>query len=305
MPSRALAGAFMATFKHVISNAAAKLEQAGIFCGHGYESPYDEAVALVLAAAELPIDTDQSVLNEEVSARIQVLTDALLKQRVEERRPTAYIIGKAWLGPLEFICDDRALVPRSPLMEVIAADYQPWLTWSPSHLVDLCCGGGSLGILAAKNRPDLSVTLIDIDSPALSLARENIGLHEMSKVRLLKGDLLSSLASSSVDIILANPPYVDAEDMQSMPREFMHEPSLALAAGDDGLDLVHRLLDQASFCLSEDGLLFLEVGNSWQALERAYPDFSFDWLELEWGGHGVCAIGKQELQYLRSCAARE
>lgn len=302
MPSRTHAGAFMATFKQLIASAAAELKQADIFCGHGYESAHDEAVALVLAAAELPIDVDQSVLSEEVSADIQVLTDTLLKQRIEERRPTAYIIGKAWLGPLEFICDDRALVPRSPLMEVIAADYQPWLSGSPSHLVDLCCGGGSLGILSAKNRPELSVTLVDIDSPALSLARENVALHEVPKVRLIKGDLLSSLAPSSVDVILANPPYVDAEDMHSLPREFMHEPSLALAAGDDGLDLVHRLLIQASFCLSKNGFLFLEVGNSWQALERAYPHFSFDWLELEWGGHGVCAIGKQELQYLRSCA---
>jgi ribosomal protein L3 glutamine methyltransferase len=302
MPSRAPAGAFMATFKQLIASASAELKQADIFYGHGYESAHDEAVALVLAAAELPIDADQSLLNEEVSADIQGLTDTLLRQRIVERRPTAYIIGKAWLGPLEFICDNRALVPRSPLMEVIAADYQPWLSGSPFHLVDLCCGGGSLGILAAKNRPDLGVTLVDIDSQALSLARENVALHEVPKVRLIKGDLLSSLAPSSVDVILANPPYVDAEDMQSLPREFMHEPSLALAAGDDGLDLVHRLLIQASSCLSENGFLFLEVGNSWLALERAYPDVSFDWLELEWGGHGVCAIGKQELQYLRSCA---
>ena len=295
----------MTTFQEAIDTTKATLAAVPIYCGHGYYSVHDEAVALVLAAARMSATTDKSVLGAVLeTTALERLAD-FVQQRAIHRLPTAYIIGKAWLGPLEFVCDSRALVPRSPLMEVIAADYQPWCTRPPRHIVDLCCGGGSLGILAALNRPDAVITLSDIDVDALNLARENLLMHAPPNARLLRADLLSGIAPRSIDVILANPPYVDGEDMQALPPEFGHEPNRALAAGVDGLLLVYRLLAEAADCLDEEGHLFLEVGNSWTALEEAFPHFAFEWLDLEWGGHGVCVIAQQELQYLRYGAGSE
>jgi ribosomal protein L3 glutamine methyltransferase len=223
-----------------------------------------------------------------------------VEQRVVQRKPVAYIIGRGWLGHLAFVSDTRALVPRSPLMEFVYDGFSPW--WAgdaPGAIVDVCCGGGSLGILAASVFPDAQVVCLDIDPGASAQARENIALHGLAgRVTTLRGDLLQPLAPLSADIILANPPYVDAEDMAALPPEYLWEPTLALAAGFDGLDLVHQLLRQAARVLKSDGCLFLEVGNSWPALEQAYPEFEFLWLEPACGGHGITALSASDLNTL-------
>lgn len=289
-------GLAVPSFKTVLLAAEQALIDANIYCGHGYDSPHDEAVALVLAAAQLPSTTGKEVLDMPWPPGAQERLTLFLEQRTGQRLPTAYIIGEAWLGPLMFKTDTRALIPRSPIMGLIGNVFEPW--WqggAPSHVVDVCCGGGSLGLLAAWTFPDARVSLLDIDPAALALAEENRQLHQLDNVSLQLGDLLAPVQGQKADIILANPPYVDAGDMASLPAEYHHEPRLALAAGDDGLDLVHRLLVQAADILTADGLLVLEVGNSWPALEQAYPDQVFIWLNPEVGGHGLCVLYGSDL----------
>lgn len=291
--------AILSTFSELLSRTELRLAQADICFGHGYECAHDEAVALVLAAANLPVTTGREILDRAPDKVTTERLEQFMRRRITNREPVAYITGRAWLGPLQFIADTRALVPRSPLMSVIESGFGPW--WQgddPSSIVDVCCGGGSLGLLAAWAFPAAQVTLLDIDSAALSLAHENLALHALNNVTIDQGDLLEPIVDSqTVDIILANPPYVDAIDMANLPAEYLHEPRLALAAGTDGLDLVHRLLAQAAHLLSPVGLLFLEVGNSWEALEAAYPNCAFTWLELEAGGHGVCVLTRSELKH--------
>lgn len=287
------------SFRDILDQTEQILCNAGVYCGHGYDSEHDEAVALVLAAAELPVTTGTEILDEPFPDPARERLKGFLERRTRDRVPTAYIIGRAWLGPLEFRCDPRALVPRSPLMAVIETGFAPWWTGDvPRRLVDVCCGGGSLGLLAAATLPGTEVYLTDIDSDALALAEENRALHGLTNVVLGQGDLLAALAPESVDIILANPPYVDALDMAALPDEYLHEPGRALAAGNDGLELVHRLLREAHTVLAPEGVLFLEVGNSWLALEEAYPVFAFTWLQFESGGHGVCVLNRSELSAL-------
>ncbi len=296
-------GLRVTSFRTVLLAAEQALIDADVYCGHGYDSPHDEAVALVLAAARLPGTTGTEILERPWPLEAQQRLDAFLRQRTEQRLPTAYIIGQAWLGPLLFKADARALIPRSPIMGFIADAFEPW--WqggAPDHIIDVCCGGGSLGLLAAWTFPDTHVSLLDIDTAALALAEENRHLHGLSNVALHLGDLLTPVMGQKADIILANPPYVDATDMASLPSEYHHEPRLALEAGVDGLNLVHRLLLQAADVLTADGVLFLEVGNSWPALEQAYPEQIFTWLSPDVGGHGVCVLYGSEIAAMKQRA---
>ncbi len=274
------------------------LEASDAFYGHGTDNPWDEAVQLVLSVAELPLDADDGVLphplGEEALARI----DRLLRQRIDEHVPLPYLLGKAWFAGLEFACDPRALVPRSPLAELIMNDYAPWYAGpTPQRLLDLCCGGGSIGLAAAHYRPGLQVDLADLDGDALALAQVNaakLGLQQ--QVQIYQSDLFEALPMHRYDLILSNPPYVDARDLASMPAEYHHEPARGLGSGPDGLDLTRRIIARASDYLADEGLLVVEVGNSWEALEDAYPRVPFTWLEFEHGGHGVFALTRGELQ---------
>lgn len=288
----------MPTYRDLLAQSEAQLLAAGVCCGHGYLDAHDEAVELVLAAAGRPATTDASILDTAFPESQLPRWRAWLARRCEQREPLAYLTGRCSLGPLEFRCDRRALVPRSPIAEVVLERCQPWLPANRSIrcIADVCCGGGSLGILAAHVFEEASVLLLDIDRDALELARENRDLHRSDdRVQLVAADLLGPLAAGSVDILLANPPYVDAVDMTNLPAEYLHEPRHALAAGEDGLELVHRLLVEARRVLSPDGLLFLEVGNSWTHLEAAYPRHPFVWLDFDNGGHGVCVLSEADL----------
>jgi len=272
------------------------LSEAELCFGHGYIDAHDEAVALVLAAAGLDPHTGAEILDQPVAQDTLSRTQEFIRQRVEKRLPVAYIIGHAALGDLTFTCDARALVPRSPLWAVVQQHYLPWYPKRlPTRIVDVCCGGGSLGLLAAFHAPSSQVLLLDVDSTALSLAEENRDKLAISNAQCLRMDLLEGVGDRSVDILLANPPYVDAADMRVLPAEYQHEPRLALAAGEDGLDLVHRLLSEAARVLCPGGVLFLEVGNSAPALEQSYPNLPITWLELPEGGHGVGVLLQGDL----------
>jgi len=273
------------------------LAAAPLYFGHGTDNAWDEAVQLVLAALRRSATGDRELLDEPLRATDWESVCELLARRVSERLPLPYLTGRAYFAGLEFICDGRALVPRSPLGELVAGDYAPWWQGSlPRRILDLCCGGGSIGIAAACHAPDASVILADIDADALALARENIALHDLgARVRCCASDLFAQLDPQTFDLILCNPPYVDAGDIAAMPAEFHAEPRRALAAGDDGLDLALRILAQASSWLTADGLLFLELGNSWEALDALCASLALTWVEFAHGGHGVLVAQGREL----------
>jgi ribosomal protein L3 glutamine methyltransferase len=274
------------------------LAQSDAYYGHGTDNPWDEAVQLVLAAAGLPAHSDSSVLSLPLDQRARQRLKQLLQQRIEEHVPAAYLLGRAWFAGLEFRCDRRAIIPRSPIAELILRGFQPWYSGPPpARILDLCCGGGCIGLAAAHYLPQARVDLVDIDTDALSLARENAAeLGLASRVEIICSDLFAAVSGRRYDLILSNPPYVDAGDLAAMPTEYHHEPALALGSGDDGLELTRRILAQARNHMQDTGLLVVEVGNSWPALEEAYPRVPFTWLEFEQGGHGVFALTAGELQ---------
>ena len=285
----------MMTFREILIDTEAELLNADVFFGHGYESAHDEAVALVLAAADLSLmDTSAAILDTDYPSTASLKLRSFLNARCEERLPVAYITGEAWLGHLCFKSDERALVPRSPVAEVVLNAFEPWYQGpDPQVIVDVCCGGGSLGMLAKSMFPTAQVLLSDLDHAALSLASENSQIHAVDGI--VRGDLLSWCQALRVDIIIANPPYVDARDMQGLPAEYHHEPGLALSGGDDGLDLVRVLLRDAARILRPTGLLILEVGNSFEALDELSEQLHPIWVELEQGGHGVAVFMAQDL----------
>lgn len=274
------------------------LENSDVFFGHGTDNAWDEALQLVLSVTELPLDSGESVLphllGEEAATRLQML----LHRRITEHLPLPYLLGRAWFAGLEFRCDQRAIIPRSPIAELILGEFQPWYSGpGPFRILDLCCGGGCIGLAAAHYFPDARIDLLDIDSEALGLARENamlLGLED--RVSVIQSNLFESLADVRYDLILSNPPYVNAADLATMPAEFRHEPKGALGSGSDGLDLTRRLLPAAGSFLCDSGMLIVEVGHSWSALEEVYPKVPFTWIEFEHGGEGVFALTAQELQ---------
>lgn len=287
-----------ATVGQVIQHCFDALSESEVFFGHGTDNPWDEAVQLVLAVVDLPVDADDGVLPHPVSSNQLAQIESLLRRRIDERTPLPYLLGRAWFAGLEFASDERAIIPRSPIGELILHDYQPWYAGpAPRRVLDLCCGGGAIGLAAAHYDPQLKVDLVDLDEKALQLAEQNrsrLGL--LDRVDILQSDLFTAVKGRRYDLILSNPPYVDAADLGSMPAEYQHEPELSLGSGQDGLQLTRQILANAAEYLEDHGLLIVEVGNSWEALEKAYPRVAFTWLEFEQGGHGVFALTAQELQ---------
>jgi ribosomal protein L3 glutamine methyltransferase len=294
-----------ATVAATLDCVFAALEAAELFYGHGTDNAWDEAVLLVLSACELPPDAGEEVLElplrDDARAAVQRWTNA----RIHDRLPLPYLLGRAWFAGYEFLCDARALVPRSPLAELIRADYAPWWTGPPPRrLLDLCCGGGCIGLAAALYNPELQVVLSDIDDAALSLAEENIDYHGLNaRVRTQQSDLFAALNGERFDIILSNPPYVDEADLAQMPGEYTAEPARGLGSGPDGLELARQILCQARAQLAPGGLLFLELGNSWVALDELLSRLPLTWLEFHDGGHGVLALRDDELAAVEAALA--
>ena len=285
------------TVRDYIRWGASSFERAGLYFGHGTDNAWDDAVQIVLHTLNLPPESDHMVLDARLtkSERKQVLK--LLTRRTEERVPTPYLLGYAWFCGMRFKVDDRVLIPRSPIAELIESGFQPWLVSEPKRILDLCTGSGCIGIACADAFPHAAVDLADISTDALAVAAENIAWHQMGhRVVAVHSDLFENLAGRRYDIIVSNPPYVDAQDMSDLPDEYHHEPELALAAGNDGLDLVRRILIEAPNHLTDDGLLICELGNSWVHLQDTYPEIPFTWLEFERGGHGVFLLTASELK---------
>lgn len=287
----------LSTLQDMLRWTVSRFNAAGLFYGHGSDNSWDEAVQLVLPTIYLPIDVPPHVLNSRLttSERNRIVTRVV--KRINEKIPTAYLTNKAWFCGLEFFVDERVLVPRSPIGELIEAQFQPWLTEEPMRIMDLCTGSGCIAIACAHAFPEAEVDAIDISSDALEVAEQNIQDYGMEQqVFPIRSDLFRDLPKQDkYDLIVTNPPYVDQEDMDSLPEEFTHEPELGLAAGSDGLKLVRRILANAPHYLNENGILICEVGNSMVHMMEQYPDIPFTWIDFENGGHGVFMLTREQL----------
>ena len=287
----------MQTILDFIRFGASEFGRAGLSFGHSYDNAIDEATQLVLHALHLPHDLSPvyaaARLTDEEKAQIQ----ALFRRRIAERVPACYLIGEAWFAGLCFSSDARALVPRSPIAELIEAGFSPWT----DHLqvgsaLDMCTGSGCIGIAMAVYNPDWSVDCVDLSQEALTLAAENVERFEVAdRVRLVQSDLFASLGGRRYDLIVSNPPYVTQAEYAAMPAEYAHEPQLGLTSGDDGLDLTLRLLDEAAGHLHEQGVLIVEVGEAQRALETLLPQLPFAWIEFKVGQMGVFALQREDL----------
>lgn len=291
----------LSTIRDFLRWAASEFIAAKLFYGHGTDNPWDEAEQLVLHAIHLAPPLGDEWLDARLMRSERERVVANVQRRIEERIPAAYITGQAWFAGLPYVVDERVLVPRSPIAELIEKRFAPWLINEPQHILDLCTGSGCIGIACAHAFPDAYVQLSDISYDALAVAEENIQQHGMTeRIFALQSDLFENLLGQRFDLIVSNPPYVDADDMASLPDEFHAEPELGLSSGDDGLDFTRRLLQEAADFLTEDGLLVVEVGNSWPALEAAYSALPFTWVEFERGGHGVFVLTAQDLRNARA-----
>lgn len=292
----------LVTIRDYIRYAISRFTKAGIYYGHGTDNPNDEAIDLIFYLLDLPFRGDVSeepYLAELLDARLTMNERKLIVRMIEtrciDRVPVPYITGKSRFAGLQFRVDERVLIPRSPIAELIEREFSPWLSDSPASVLDLCCGSGCIGIACALYL-NSDVVLSDLSSEALEVARQNIQLHQVEdKVSLVQSDLLDEVAGT-FDLIVSNPPYVDSEDIASMPAEYQHEPRSALEAGEDGLLLARKILSSAADKLNGGGHLIMELGNSFVHLEKEFNQVPWTWIDFERGGHGVLVIGKEELE---------
>lgn len=306
-PPRAVADAAEAvrelrTLRDLLRWAVSRFEAAQLAYGHGTDNAWDEAVSLLLYSLHLPPDRLDPHLDARLVRRERAAAVALTERRIETRRPAPYLTGEAWLRGLRFLCDERALVPRSPIAEALdealaqwIAVHRPEAAFEPRAVLDLCTGGGSLAIFAAHLFPQASVVGADVSEAALALAAANGSLHGLDgRIEWVRSDLFESLAARRFDLIVCNPPYVNEASMRALPPEFRAEPRDALAGGDDGMDLVRRIVAGARAHLAREGLLLLEIGHEAAHFEAAFPTLEFHYLPT--------AAGEQLLVLIEAAA---
>lgn len=296
----------LSTIRDLVRWGVSRFHEQGLFFGHGADNAWDESRLLVLHALYLPWETPEEYLGCRVTASERDLAVALLHKRIEQRIPAAYLTGHARFAGLDFIVDERVLVPRSPIAELIGNRFSPWLSEEPARILDLCTGSGCIGIACAYAFPEAEVLLADLSADALAVAEANIDAHQLNeRVEARWSDGFEGMPGERFDLIVSNPPYVDAEDMADLPDEYLHEPEMGLAAGHDGLDLVRRMLAQAADHLTEQGVLVIEVGNSMVHVMAQWPEVDFDWVTFSQGGHGVFVLSAQQCRDYQALFAGE
>jgi ribosomal protein L3 glutamine methyltransferase len=285
------------TLLDAIEGHSARLESAGVCFGHGTTNAFDEAAWLALWALQLPLDALDEHAARTLSADEGARIDALIERRIAERRPAAYLTREAWLHGVPFYVDERAIVPRSLVAEpLVDGTLDAWLAAAPARVLDLCTGNGSLAVLAALAWPDAQIDAADLSADALAVARINVERHDLSRrIALLQGDGLAAVAGRRYDLVLCNPPYVNARSMAALPAEFRAEPALALDGGDDGMDFVRPLLRDVGSALTERGVLVLEIGHERAHFERAFTRLETAWLPTSAGDDQVLLLTRDAL----------
>lgn len=287
----------LSTIIDFIRYGASRFGAAGLTFAHNHDNALDEATHLVLQTLHLPHDLSPAYGQARLSLDERQTVLGLIERRVIERKPAAYLTGKAWFAGLEFISDPRALVPRSPIAELILGGFSPWLDdREVTRALDLCTGSGCIGIAMASYNLDWHVDIADISADALTLARENMAYQDVAgRVEVVESDLFAGLAGRTYDLIVSNPPYVTEQEFAALPAEYAHEPKLGLTAGADGLDIALRILVAAPEHLNDNGVLIVEVGESERALVELLPSVPFNWVEFNVGAMGVLVIDRADL----------
>ena len=278
--------------------AVSQFEASDIFYGHGTDNAYDEAVWLVMSALHLPMDTLNNFFDARITIAERSKLSQLLEQRISSHTPTAYLVKEAWLQGLKFFVDERVLVPRSFIAELLNDDLSPWIEYPElvESAADICTGSGCLGVMLASAFPNATVDVVDISTDALDVANINIANYGLEdQITAIQSDMFTALKGRKYDVIISNPPYVDAPSMAELPAEYRNEPQIALGSGNDGLEHTHTLLREAGHYLNENGILIVEIGHNRDALQAAYPNIAFNWLEVSSGNEFVFLLTKAQL----------
>ncbi len=284
------------TLRDWLRHAVSRFNAAGLHFGHGSSEAYDEAAYLILHSLHLPIDQLEPFLDARLLPEERQRLAHILERRIRERIPAAYLTHEAWLQGYRFYVDERVIVPRSFLAPLILEHFQPWLESEVHRVLDLCTGSGCLAILLAEAFPQARVDAVDVSPQALEVAARNVADYRLeARIELHQGDLFGPLAGRSYDLIVSNPPYVDALAMAALPPEYRHEPQLALGSGVDGLDATRSILQQAAAHLNPGGLLAVEIGHNRPALEATFPELGFIWPETEGGEDMVFLLRREQL----------
>ncbi len=286
------------TIRDWLRYAVSQFEASDIFYGHGTDNAYDEAVWLVMSALHLPMDTLNNFFDARITNAERSKLSQLLEQRISSHTPTAYLVKEAWLQGLKFFVDERVLVPRSFIAELLNDDLSPWIEYPElvESAADICTGSGCLGIMLASAFPNAAVDVVDISTDALDVANINIANYGLEdQITAIQSDMFTALKGKKYDVIISNPPYVDATSMAELPAEYRNEPKIALGSGNDGLDHTHTLLREAGHYLNESGILIVEIGHNRDALQAAYPNIAFNWLEVSSGNEFVFLLTKAQL----------
>ncbi len=288
----------LSTLRDLMRFAVSRFNEANLFFGHGTDNAWDEAAYLLLHSLHLPVDQLDPYMDARLTSGERTAALNLIRRRMTERLPASYLTHEAWLGDYRFYVDERVIVPRSHIAELLREQLSPWVDdpWAIRRVLDMCTGSGCLAILAAEAFPEATVDAVDLSPDALAVAERNVKDYALEeRVRLIQSDAFSAIPREKYDLIISNPPYVNAESMASLPDEYRREPEMALASGEDGLDFVRNLLKEASHHLTPDGVLVVEIGHNKDELERAFPRLSFVWLDTSAGDRFVFMLRRKDL----------
>lgn len=286
------------TLRDLMRFAVSRFNASNLHFGHGTDNAWDEAAYLLLHTLNLPLDRLEPFMDARLTSDERSAVLETIRRRIDERVPASYLTQEAWLGEHRFYVDQRVIVPRSHIAELLHDQLSPWVEdpWAISRVLDLCTGSGCLAILGAIAFPEAAVDAIDLSGDALAVARRNVDDYGLAaRVHLIKSDAFSGIAGQQYDVIISNPPYVNAESMQALPPEYLREPQLALASGDDGLDFTRTILREAAAHLTPNGVLVVEIGHNREALEAAFPETPFIWLDTAAGDDFVFLLRREDL----------
>ena len=286
------------TLRDLMRFAVSRFAEGKLFFGHGSDNAWDESAYLLLHTLHLPLDRLDPFMDARLTSDERAAALHIIKRRITERLPAAYLTNEAWLGDCRFYVDQRVIVPRSHIAELLHEQLSPWIDdpWAVGSVLDLCTGSGCLAILAAQAFPEARVDAVDLSPDALAVARRNVDDYQLgSRLHLVESDAFAGIAGERYDVIISNPPYVNAESMAALPEEYRREPELALASGEDGLDFVRIILKEAAAHLNPKGVLIVEIGNNQHELEQAFPEIPFTWLDTAAGDQFVFMLHREDL----------